>query len=601
MARTFVPGVGWTVTEEPDGPVHWDPASQTLRTIDDAPVPGAPGGPVVDAEARASASVAKGMASAVSGALASHASATDPHPGYITAAELATALSGLSGGSSLPTAIAPVTAIPLDGNKAFNADTISSGTPLTIAAGQVEGGSCTLVIKGNGSAWGGITGALKAGGSAAFVATLNTVNHVLVWVEGGRVRYTVSQSDPAEVVVTPVAPTNTVPTIVTAVAGSALVWTGGSAAGSPTPTTVYAWLTSADVLVQDNITSGSYTPPAAGSFKLRMTSSNGVGSPDVDVVAVTVTAAATAPGAPTGLASASVTLSGFTASFTAPASNGGATIDDYKLQTSADSGSTWNDFVDATSTALSIAVTGLTAGTAYQWRVAAHNSVGWGAWSAAASVTTSAAPPLVSGGLVRALNRGTATESSAPPYTYTAVSAGMELSGWQVGGSGSYAPGNERVMAFVTLANPTLAGATTTSALRTQSSIGGTQEVGVQSSGGTYKYAVTAASVNVFVADLPADTGQADTLVRGADWTAFAAPASWPVATNPATQQYATKMSSGALRFYISKNGSWHEVAVYRPTAGIGAGLTNDGYNSLARIGSGGAAGDTISLDRSAT
>jgi hypothetical protein len=252
------------------------------------------------------------------------------------------AVAGGGGGSALPVPIAPVTAIPLDGNKVFNADITSTSTPLTIAAGQVEGGSCSLVIKGNGSAWGGITGALKAGGSSSFDTGVDHANHVLVWAERGRVRYTVSQSDPVEVVPTPSAPVNTAPTIVTATAGSALVWAGASVTGYPAPSTVYSWRTSGGALIQDNISSGSYTPPAAGSFILRMTSTNTQGT-DTDDVAVTVipgiadlTSIFTASGVTQGAAGAyTITGSGLKGSSSVSASGDLVLIADYTGNTAA--------------------------------------------------------------------------------------------------------------------------------------------------------------------------------------------------------------------------------------------------------------------------
>jgi hypothetical protein len=71
--------------------------------------------------------------------------------------------------------------------------------------------------------------------------------------------------------------------------------------------------------------------------------------------------------------------------WTAPASNGGASITDYTIQYSLDSGSTWLTFGDAISTATSVTVTGLSNGTTYVFRVAAVNNVGTGAYSASSA------------------------------------------------------------------------------------------------------------------------------------------------------------------------------------------------------------------------
>ncbi|NDB07431.1 MAG: hypothetical protein EBX97_01830, partial [Actinobacteria bacterium] len=67
-----------------------------------------------------------------------------------------------------------------------------------------------------------------------------------------------------------------------------------------------------------------------------------------------------------------------TVSWTAPASNGGASITDYVVQYSSDAGSTWTTFSDGVSTSTSAIVTGLTAGIAYKFRVSAVNGAGTG-------------------------------------------------------------------------------------------------------------------------------------------------------------------------------------------------------------------------------
>jgi subtilisin-like proprotein convertase family protein len=71
--------------------------------------------------------------------------------------------------------------------------------------------------------------------------------------------------------------------------------------------------------------------------------------------------------------------------WTAPASNGGATITDYAVQRSTDGGRTWIDFVDGVSTATTAPVTGLTNGTSYVFRVAARTIAGLSAWTAASA------------------------------------------------------------------------------------------------------------------------------------------------------------------------------------------------------------------------
>ena len=80
-------------------------------------------------------------------------------------------------------------------------------------------------------------------------------------------------------------------------------------------------------------------------------------------------------------------------SWTAPASNGGRTVKDYTIQYSSNSGSSWQNFTHAASTATSATVTGLTNGTAYLFRVASVNDLGTGGYSANSSKVTPATTP----------------------------------------------------------------------------------------------------------------------------------------------------------------------------------------------------------------
>ncbi len=73
--------------------------------------------------------------------------------------------------------------------------------------------------------------------------------------------------------------------------------------------------------------------------------------------------------------------------WSAPASDGGEAISDYTIEYSPDNGTTWNWFIDGTSTAASATVSGLTNGTSYLFRVSAVNNSGTGPVSATASVT----------------------------------------------------------------------------------------------------------------------------------------------------------------------------------------------------------------------
>ncbi|MBY4225555.1 fibronectin type III domain-containing protein [Rhodococcus fascians] len=99
-------------------------------------------------------------------------------------------------------------------------------------------------------------------------------------------------------------------------------------------------------------------------------------------------AAATVPGAPSGLAATAgngqATLSWF-----APGT-GGSVITDYVVQYKLSSSGTWLTFADGVSTSAGVIVTGLTNGSAYDFQVAAVNSIGTGSYSSTVSTTPAA-------------------------------------------------------------------------------------------------------------------------------------------------------------------------------------------------------------------
>ena len=97
------------------------------------------------------------------------------------------------------------------------------------------------------------------------------------------------------------------------------------------------------------------------------------------------------PGAPTSVtASLPSTYGNTTASvsWTAPVMLGSPALNDYVIQYSSDSGSTFTTFSDSVSTSTSVTVTGLTNGTAYVFRVAAKNTIGTGAFSSNSNSVT---------------------------------------------------------------------------------------------------------------------------------------------------------------------------------------------------------------------
>jgi titin len=138
-------------------------------------------------------------------------------------------------------------------------------------------------------------------------------------------------------------------------------------------------------------TSDTVTGLGTGSYIFRVAAVNSVGAGSYSSPSGSVSVSgATTPGTPTSLTAA---LSGanpgwVSLSWSAPSSNGGASITDYTVQFSSDSGTTWTTFNDGTSTATTATVKGLTLATNYTFRVAAVNSVGTGSYSAASSSVT---------------------------------------------------------------------------------------------------------------------------------------------------------------------------------------------------------------------
>ncbi len=145
-------------------------------------------------------------------------------------------------------------------------------------------------------------------------------------------------------------------------------------------------------VANDGFTGVSYavTPLTNGTlYQFRVSAKNEAGTgPASAVVAATP---ATGPDAPMGLTPAigdgSVTLT-----WTAPASDGGAAISDYVIEYKVSNDSTWTVVNDGVRTIPSASITSLINSTAYDFRVAAKNSVGTSAFTSSVSETPLARP-----------------------------------------------------------------------------------------------------------------------------------------------------------------------------------------------------------------
>ena len=130
------------------------------------------------------------------------------------------------------------------------------------------------------------------------------------------------------------------------------------------------------------------------AYQFRVSARNAIG--DGPATAPVTATPRAVPGAPLGLAAVVAPASGVGSgevrlSWAVPASDGGSPVTDYVIERSTN-GFTWVTVVDGVSTATSHTVSGLSNGTAYQFRVTARNAVGDGQPSAEVSATPRTLP-----------------------------------------------------------------------------------------------------------------------------------------------------------------------------------------------------------------
>lgn len=127
-------------------------------------------------------------------------------------------------------------------------------------------------------------------------------------------------------------------------------------------------------------------------FKVAAKNSVGYGPFSSNSSSYTTLSGPQVPETPTAVSAGSATTTSLSVSWTAPSSDGGATITSYWLQKSSDNGVTWETVTITASSPQT--VSGLTTSTSYIFRVAAKNSVGYGPFSDSSSaVSTSANAP----------------------------------------------------------------------------------------------------------------------------------------------------------------------------------------------------------------
>lgn len=174
------------------------------------------------------------------------------------------------------------------------------------------------------------------------------------------------------------------------------VLTAATGTWAPTPDSyTYQWKRAGSPV--SGATSSTYTLVAAdagSAMSVTVSAVKATYNTTSATSSATSTVAATVAGAPTSL-TATAGNAQSVLSWTAPASNGGASITDYLVEYQP-SGGSWTTFADGTSTATTATVTSLTNGTLYSFRVSAVNSAGTGTASTAATAT----PTAVSAGTI---------------------------------------------------------------------------------------------------------------------------------------------------------------------------------------------------------
>lgn len=286
----------------------------------------------------------------------------------------------------LPADVAFSAEIPFTGNKFMPQQTVTGALGFTVAASPAKGAHCYLRLLADGAHAPSFIGMKEWGGSAGYDNRAGIVNEIDFWYDGNDAWYCINQAVGA----TP--ETGTAP-------GATLTGTGtltaGAASGGAEGTAPGATLTGTGTLSAGTATGGS---------------------------------AATAPDQVTGLTLGTATTTTQPLTWTAPA-NGGSAITDYVVQYSPAGANSWTTFADGTSSTASATVTGLTAATSYDYRVAAVNAIGQGSYSATATGSTGATSYTItgySGNAVKTADDWTSASVSAP-LTYKATSALMTV------------------------------------------------------------------------------------------------------------------------------------------------------------------------------
>ena len=240
---------------------------------------------------------------------------------------------------------------------------------------------------------------INGSGTAAATVTGGTFNNKGFFLSGHSGTATIVdnfQVNGTGAATEPDAPTSLVAT--PASTQMALTWTAPASNGAAITDYVIQYKLASEPTTWTTFSDGTSTSASALvtgltndlSYNFRVSAVNSVGTGPVSSTA-TATPALSVPTAPQSMAATGGESGQSTLTWSAPLSNGGASITDYvveyKLSTEP---TTWTTFSDGTSATTGAVVTGLTNNLLYNFRVSAVNSVGAGAVSSTATATPAA-------------------------------------------------------------------------------------------------------------------------------------------------------------------------------------------------------------------
>jgi trimeric autotransporter adhesin len=359
-------------------------------------------------------------------------------------------------GSSLPTQISYSTVVPLDGNKYMPRTAVQSAVQFTVGS-VTAGGVCKVALVSNGvntPTFGNDINIDAAGDT--FSITNNRLNNLWFWNDGDVNWVTIQDTGinvtlPATALVISSSPTSGV---VNTASSNITVTANGSLASAvtvtPSSTLSGTFSPSSAVLNNNGSVVFTFTPTVTGSNTISF-SASGLTSTNF---AYNVTAAPTVPSAVLNVLAGTTTASTQALSWTVPSSNGGSAITDYVVQYSLAGSNNWVTFSDGVSTGTNTTVTGLTSSTNYDYRVAAINGVGTGAYSTVVSKATSAAATVPGAPTNVVATAGDAQASVA--FTAPASNGGSAITGYTVTAStGQTASGSTSPIVVTGLTNGT--------------------------------------------------------------------------------------------------------------------------------------------------